>query len=350
MTTTLREVAARLNLSPGLVSRVLNNDAHVRVSLETRERIHTAAREMQYRPSPSARALSTGRSRQVAISGADPGLHSYLGSRLLEQQGLIEAVAQQNYRVVVLPSSADHADWREFEEMLYTSGCDGFCLYAEQADPKLYAALHRQRVPFVVLGNPGDVSVPRVDHDNYRYAYDSVTWLHQQGHTRIGFTDFLPPSAHPFASTLRQGYEDAMRLVCGDLDTTLILENVPNEAERIALMTQPNPPTALIVRDWGGAHLWRKVLQTLGLRVPEDVAVLAHVAVTEAHYLEVGYAFHAHDPRLIGWHAGQILLRRIQEDMNMTDEEETYLVPPFAPQKRTEWYGVIMSSQKPLDY
>jgi len=346
MPTTLRDVATRLNLSPGLVSRVLNNDANVRVSLQTRQRIHMTAREMQYRPSPSARALATGRSRQIAISGADPSLHSYRGSRLLEQQGLIEAVAEQHYRVVVLPSTANHADWREFEEMLYASGCDGFCLYAEQASLELYAALQAQNVPFVVLGNPGDNLVTHVDHDNYRYAYDSVAWLQAQGHTRIGFTDFLSPSAHPFAAALRQGYQDAMNALCGGFDPTLLLENVPDDAARIAFVTRPDPPTALIVRDWGGAHRWRKVFQQLGLRVPDDVTVLAHVTLSEAPYLEVGYAFHAHDPRRIGWLAGQMLLRRIQE--GATEKVETILVSPSAPQWRTEWYEVIISSQEAL--
>lgn len=347
MPTTLREVAACLNLSPGLISRVLNNDTRVRVSRETRERIHTTAREMQYRPSPSARALSTGRSRQIAISGADPGLHTYLMSRLQEQQGLIEAVAEQSYRVVVLPSTSNCADWREFEEMLYTSGCDGFCLYAEQANPELYATLRAQKVPFVVLGNPGDTPVPHVDHDNYRYAYNSVAWLHQQGHTRIGFTNFPPPSAHHFARALQQGYEDAMRHLCGHFDPALILEDISREDKRIAFLAGPAPPTALIVRDWGGAHLWRKEFQQTGMRVPEDITVLAHVTLSEAHYLEVGYAFHAHDPRLIGRRAGQMLLQMIQE--NLAEDMETILVPPFAPQWRTEWYGVIMSSQEALD-
>ena len=206
MAITLRQVAAQLKLSPGLVSRVLNNDEGVRVSELTRQRIHAAAQEMQYRPSPSARSLSTGRSRQIAVSGADEGLHNYLSSRLLEQQGLIEAVARQDYRVVLLPSLSERPDSRDFESALYTSGCDGVCLYAAQGSSQVYAALRQLALPFVVLGNPGDLSLPQVDHDNYRYACDAVAWLREQGHTRIGFTDFLPAAEQPFAFDLHRGF------------------------------------------------------------------------------------------------------------------------------------------------
>jgi LacI family transcriptional regulator len=312
MSVTLREVAAQLKLSPGLVSRVLNNDAGVRVTLETRQRIHATAQAMQYRPSPSARALSTGRSRQIAISGADEGLHTYLSSRLLEQQGLIEAVAQQDYRVVVLPSTSDRPDSRDFEAALYTSGCDGICLYAAQGSPQLYATLRQLAVPFVVLGNPGDPGVPQVDHDNYRYAYDAVSWLREQGHTRIGFTDFLPADLQPFAFDLHQGYQDAMNALCEGFDPALILRAEAGAAERLAFVERSRAPTALIVRDWPGANAWRVVLQARGMRVPHDITILVQVSIMEWHYLEPGFAYQAHDPRTLGLRAGEMLLNRLQ--------------------------------------
>lgn len=335
MTTTLRDVAARLRLSPGLVSRVLNNDAEVRVSTENRQRIHTTAREMQYRPSPSARALSTRRSRQIAVSGADAGLHGYLSSRLLEQQGLIEAAAHRGYRTVVLPSTANQAESRDFEDVLYTSGCEGVCLYAEQASPELYATLRQLAVPFVVLGNPSDLSLPQVDHDNYRYAYDGVAWLHQQGHTRIGLTDFLAPHIQPFAALLHQGYQDAMRDLCGGFDPALVTPQVLTPQQRTDFIMGMQAPTALIVREWIGANAWRLVLQEQGIRVPQDIVVLVHISVAESHYLEPGFAFQAHDPRAVGLRAGQMLIDRITN--GIPEQSKGALVPILAPQWRTNW-------------
>jgi len=337
MSTTLREVAAQLKLSPGLVSRVLNNDERVRVSLQTRQRIHATAQAMQYRPSPSARALSTGRSRQIAISGADEGLHTYLSSRLLEQQGLIEAVARQDYRVVVLPSTSDRPDSHDFEEALYTSGCDGFCLYAAQGSSQVYAALRQLAVPFVVLGNPGDPDVPQVDHDNYRYAYDAVSWLSEQGHTRIGFTDFLPADLQPFAFDLHQGYQDAMNALCDGFNPALVLGAQASPTDRLAFVQGLHAPTALIVRDWTGANAWRVVLQSHGLRAPQDITLLVQVSIMEWHYLEPGFAYQAHDPRTLGLRAGEMLLNKIQS--GSLGEAEIVRLPVMPPQWRPDWFS-----------
>ncbi len=79
----------------------------------------------------------------------------------------------------MLPSTANQADSRDFEDVLYTSGCDGVCSYAEKASPALYANLRQLAMPFVVPGNPDDASLPQADHDNDRYAYDGGARLHQ---------------------------------------------------------------------------------------------------------------------------------------------------------------------------
>ena len=58
---TLRTVADHLGLTPGTVSAVLNNTpAAERIPQHTRDRVTTAARELNYQPNPLARALRAG--------------------------------------------------------------------------------------------------------------------------------------------------------------------------------------------------------------------------------------------------------------------------------------------------
>ena len=60
---TLRTVADHLGLTPGTISAVLNNTrAAERIPQHTRDRVTTAARELNYQPNPLARALRTGKS------------------------------------------------------------------------------------------------------------------------------------------------------------------------------------------------------------------------------------------------------------------------------------------------
>ena len=47
----IRDIAHIAEVSPGTVSRVLNNDPTISVSKKTRERIHQIAKEKQYHKS-----------------------------------------------------------------------------------------------------------------------------------------------------------------------------------------------------------------------------------------------------------------------------------------------------------
>jgi DNA-binding LacI/PurR family transcriptional regulator len=64
---TLKSVADHLGLSPGTISAVLNDTAGaIRIPQATKDRITAAARELNYRPNPLARALRSG---QTIIRG-----------------------------------------------------------------------------------------------------------------------------------------------------------------------------------------------------------------------------------------------------------------------------------------
>ena len=66
---TLRTIAEQVGLTPGTISAVLNNTkAADRIPQHTRDRVITAARELNYSPNPLARALRFGRSMTVMES------------------------------------------------------------------------------------------------------------------------------------------------------------------------------------------------------------------------------------------------------------------------------------------
>jgi DNA-binding LacI/PurR family transcriptional regulator len=58
---TLKTVADHLGLTPGTISAVLNDTAGaIRIPQTTKDRITSAARELNYHPNPLARALRSG--------------------------------------------------------------------------------------------------------------------------------------------------------------------------------------------------------------------------------------------------------------------------------------------------
>jgi DNA-binding LacI/PurR family transcriptional regulator len=71
---TLRNVADHIGLTPGTISAVLNNTPGARrIPQSTRNRILTAARELNYQPNPLARALRTGQAMPASTDTPEFG-------------------------------------------------------------------------------------------------------------------------------------------------------------------------------------------------------------------------------------------------------------------------------------
>jgi DNA-binding LacI/PurR family transcriptional regulator len=95
---TLKDISSRIGLAPGTISAVLNHTrAADRIPQTTKDRIFTAARELNYQPNPLARALRTGHPlpsenyEAAAIRGAlviMDANHFTLAMNAIQQAGL----------------------------------------------------------------------------------------------------------------------------------------------------------------------------------------------------------------------------------------------------------------------
>lgn len=86
MSVTLKDVAARVGVSPTVVSAVLNNRRYIRVSKERRDYIHSVAKEMGYYPNVQAVSLRKKQNPTVGVF-----LPSWNDNLLLELiHGLVE--------------------------------------------------------------------------------------------------------------------------------------------------------------------------------------------------------------------------------------------------------------------
>jgi LacI family transcriptional regulator len=316
MPSTLRDIARKANVSPSLVSGVLNERPGVWASAQTRERIFQTARDLNYRASSSARALVTGRTMQIAVV-ADAWLWGHLQpGKFTELHGLIEAVTVQNYRALILPPLTEAVE--DLNEALGISQSDGFCVFASRIDRRVYESLEKRQAPFVVIGNPGDASLLQVDQDNDRQMRDSTRWLGAQGHKRIMLVHPTTSAAQTLAHhrIINRGYRDAMKKIGGNFDV-VITPPRPLDRAMIRALIQEHAPTAVIARTMSVALQWRAALEAQGKRVPKDAVVLAHLSTAEDAYmkqcgLEDGLAAHVHDPHEVGRRAGELLLNCIE--------------------------------------
>src|SRR5215475_2182963 len=91
---TLKAVAQHLGLTPGTVSAVLNDSPSARsIPQETKNRIHAAAKELDYRPNFFARTLRNKRTYTIGVIAEEIG-DSY-GSMIVS--GIEEYLQPRNY-------------------------------------------------------------------------------------------------------------------------------------------------------------------------------------------------------------------------------------------------------------
>lgn len=331
---TVYDIATQLNVSPGLVSGVLNGKT-VRARDETRQRIINLASELNYRPSAVAKALSSGRIMQIGALTSAP-LAGAMESRT-DLRGLIEAAARHDYRVVVLPLREGAEGCRQLENLILDKVCDGISLFSNQMSGPHLNVLAKHSIPCVVMGDPGEsdwsnhLRIARVDFDNYRYAWDSVAWLVSQGHRRIAYardkgevehamaaasatdaTANIPQQHHTYE--LQRGFRDAMRELCGDENPPLVHCHTAEDAVNFA---RSGVATAVISRYLHGALFWTMRLNAAGLRLPDDFTILAHLEADELSPLSLAgclefMAIHTRSHRELGAEAGAMLLNWIQ--------------------------------------
>lgn len=266
---TSADVARRAGVSRATVSHVLNETDHP-ISASTRERVLAAARDLQYVPNASARALRAGRSRTVLLpmsrSGPLPGQDVFLAhlDRELAQRGLD------------LLLHGDHT----------ASGVEGARLWAElrpaavyldasRGTPSALDLLRQAGVKTVLLsGIPAVPYAPSVPIDPSAVARLAARHLLAQGHRRLAC---LVPGGErrgmaerrfeAVAETARE--QDAL---VERVDCDLAIDAV---APAVARWRDPaHRPDAVYAYNDEFALMLIHTLREAGLEVPRDLAVI----------------------------------------------------------------------------
>ncbi len=281
MPVTLRDIARRLNVSPSLVSGVLNDKSGVWASEKTRARIRAAAHELGYRPHSVARALGSGRSYSVAFACLREADGSF------RQASVIGTLAEQLNRLGydLRISTAGNSDdlLARLSDLTHSRACDAVVLWGDEPEVEAQGEfLEAAGVPFVVKGRheARHPLWPQIDFDHEGMMSGAVTQLAAQGHRRIAYLGF--GHQHLYRFHLLEGYRQAVQALLGhpapkEWEAESGGTPVFAEAQMTRWLTMdPNrAPTALVIgtgnEAWLGAEL---ALARAGRRIgPDDFGV-----------------------------------------------------------------------------
>jgi DNA-binding LacI/PurR family transcriptional regulator len=186
---TIADVARRAGVSPALVSFAVNDRPGV--ADDTRSRILEAAKELGWRPSASARALTEARTRTIGLvlsRGVDQLELDSFFVRFLS--GVERTLSREDYALLLqLVPTPDRASALAAYERLAAGGrVDGFLLTDSQLEDPRLPLLEAAGLPVVIAGRPvGATRFPWLETDHDLGVAAAVEHLIELGHVRIAF-------------------------------------------------------------------------------------------------------------------------------------------------------------------
>jgi DNA-binding LacI/PurR family transcriptional regulator len=308
---TLRDIAKQLDISHATVSRALNSATDPFISQATRDRVRKTAAEMGYRPNHAARTLSTGRTGLLALwlwAEQVPGsYHSAVGNSMLG------AARSHGYQLLLdlLSRNSDHGVPMVGFDRWHVDG-----IVAYESGPAVEAQLRTgipSPVPIVSVGSYH--LLEGVDHvfiDLREALEESMRHLIKSGRRRIVYvTDDLANRG----GEIRYMVYVAMMAEAGL--ATEFLEIAPNRrAARVGardFIDQSGVPDAFYCHNDDFAIGAYRGLCDLGVKVPDDVAIVGCDGIEDGEYLEVPLTTVVQPVAKVCELACQFLERRIEE-------------------------------------
>jgi len=260
---TIRDVARASGVHISTVSRTFS--APHLVNPETRSRVLACAEHLGYRPNRAARALITGRTHNIGLIVADIANPFF--------PPLIKAAESQarnrDYHIFVADTNEDPAAEEELVHAL-AKQVDGVLLCSPRMSNSLIEQLSRE-VALVVI-NRQVANLPAVVMDVGQGARLAIEHLIGLGHRRLALLG--GPRGSWTNREIRRAAGTATRVA--DAELTVLGPNLPNEEGGAALAEQVRRAgvTAVLAYNDLMAIGLMEGLETLGLRVPQDISVV----------------------------------------------------------------------------
>ncbi|MEZ5115290.1 MAG: LacI family DNA-binding transcriptional regulator [Candidatus Nanopelagicales bacterium] len=269
---TIRDVAAAAGVSTATVSRALRGLPHV--DDETRDRVRRVAQELDYVVTPSASRLASGRTGSVAV--VTPFLSRWFFATVLS--GVEQVLRGRDLDLLLFAVGDPTEEHRIPPERRLRSRVDGIIVISLPIEEDEAAALLTTGLPTSLIG----VQAPRTPSvliDDVAAGERAVTHLVELGHRRIGVIGGRPmPSAFAPEHDRYEGYRRALAAVGREPDPMLeafgYFTVAGGEAAMQALLSNPDPPTAVFAMSDEMAFGAIRALTARGLRPGADVSVV----------------------------------------------------------------------------
>lgn len=310
---TIKEIAARANLSPAAVSRALRNDETLSIAPETRARIWAVATELGYVRHSTASTEKS--SKSIAIVHKQQTFRNQIDSSyyFAVRSGIEDMCAKSKIRLSVVA----------MEDMLPGSlDCDGVIFvgnYTKQQYDMLLPQLKSRPVAIVGIVAHYRNRFDHVSYSNRDSTELALEYLFKNGHTKIGYLGIEEaPGTEMFGS--RKAAFISIMQQRNTYNPEWVMES-DHGADRVeqgyfmakALASLPSLPTAVFCANDPTALGAINGFLECGLRVPDDISIVAHDgSYPTQHSIPPLTTVDVH-PHQLGVEAVRLLMQRIEK-------------------------------------
>lgn len=276
---TILDVAKAAEVSIATVSRVLNNPESVRTS--TRLRVEKAFADTGYTVEPLEQETETVRRERSEVSESRmlltiiPDIKNPFYSDVMD--GITAAAGFQGYDTIMYQVHELRYTFEQLKKLVDSVNVCGVLLLGKVArshDLQLFS----KYIPVVQCAEyVKSCNLPYVSIDDCAATKTAMKLLIQSGHKKIAMMN--GPIQYKYAEERERAYRDAIEAAGLEYDEGLVIRQSVNEFELAVsnvsrlLRRNDRPDAIYAVSDTLGVAAVRAA-KSLGLRVPEDVAVV----------------------------------------------------------------------------
>ncbi len=315
MGVTIKDIARALGVTPGTISKALNDKPDIGADMKVK--IRAAAIELGYVPNPIARRLVTNRSNTIGVFILDRhelSLRENYGFQFLD--GIIKESDLHHYDILLFSITKDLAYQKSYISLCLERRVEGAVFIGLRSDDPYLEDIIRSPLPASVIdAEARGQNVSMVASDNRAGAAAAVDYLWGLGHRRIGI---IKGSEREFASRERyEGFRHYLTERNSFNEAYVYPGDFTRESGAAAvetIMKSQDRPTALFAANDLMALGALKVFKGKGYRIPQDISLIGFDNIANSEDCDPALTTIGQNAAEIGKEAIRLLLARIRQE------------------------------------
>jgi len=314
---TIKDVAARADVSIATVSRALNNPDTIKP--ETLKRIQNAITELNYRRNDQARSLKAKQSKLVGV--LIPDILNPFFARIV--RGVENFLNQNDFTAIICDSEEDSFKEERYISRLLEQRIEGLIFIP--AHEKSIAAnyMAKSKIPTVYIDRYISNEIDSVKCNNFSGISLLVAQFIKEGYTKIasiaGPLNTLP-GRERYDAFLQVMKNNGLNVNKDYLKISdFSMEGGFKEAK--ALLSMKSPPEAIIVHNNTMAIGALRAIKQMGLKIPSQIAISAFDEVNLYDLMQPSLTIVIQPAEEMGKVAAKMLINRMSGKLAIPAQE-----------------------------